>query len=188
MDDQLWVFGYGSLMWRPGFEFEERCEALMHGVHRRLCIYSHVHRGTPEKPGLVLGLDKGGKCRGIGYRVSASRRQATLDYLREREQVTMVYKEVWRNMVVRRTGGGHRVRALVYVVDQSHEQYAGKRTARELLPFVLQGHGKGGPCIDYIAATLEHIREQGFSDPHMEEVLALACSAAVSGGQSVEQR
>jgi cation transport regulator ChaC len=74
----------------------------------------------------------------------------------------MVYKEVWRNMVVRRTGGGHRVRALVYVVDQSHEQYAGKRTARELLPFVLQGHGKGGPCIDYIAATLEHIREQGF--------------------------
>jgi cation transport regulator ChaC len=61
MDDHLWVFGYGSLMWRPGFDFEERCEALMHGVHRRLCIYSHVHRGTPEKPGMVLGLDKGGQ-------------------------------------------------------------------------------------------------------------------------------
>jgi cation transport protein ChaC len=84
-------------------------------------------------------------------------------------------------MVVRRTGGGHRVRALVYVVDQSHEQYAGKRTAQELLPFVLQGHGKGGPCIEYIASTLEHIREQGFTDPHMEEVLALA-EPARSGG------
>lgn len=185
MSDPLWVFGYGSLMWRPGFEFQERCQALMHGVHRRLCIYSHVHRGTPEKPGMVLGLDRGGKCRGIGYRVAPQDRDRTIRYLREREQVTMVYKERWRDMVVRRESGVEKVRALVYVVDQRHAQYAGKRSAEELLPFVLQGHGKGGPCVEYIASTLDHIREQGFTDHHMEEVLALAMQAH-SGRKSGE--
>ncbi len=187
MDEPLWVFGYGSLMWRPGFEFEERCEAVMHGVHRRLCIYSHVHRGTPDKPGMVLGLDRGGRCRGIGYRVAPQLREDTIAYLRAREQVTMVYRERWRPMLVRRETGPERVQALVYEVDQSHAQYAGKRTADELLPYVLQGHGKGGPCIEYIASTLDHIREQGMSDHHLEEVLALAEAAlADSGGKPGE--
>lgn len=183
MTDPLWVFGYGSLMWRPGFAFEERCEAVMHGVHRRLCIYSHVHRGTPDKPGMVLGLDRGGTCRGIGYRVAPGRRDETIAYLREREQVTMVYKEQWRDMVVQRASGRERVRALVYVVDQQHGQYAGKRAAQELLPFVLQGHGKGGPCIEYIASTLDHIREQGMNDHHLEEVLKLALAARAESGR-----
>src|SRR5438309_829772 len=93
--EDLWVFGYGSLMWRPGFEFEEQSPALVRGFHRSLCIFSHVHRGTPEKPGLVLGLDRGGACRGVGFRVAADRRHDTLAYLREREQVTTVYREVW---------------------------------------------------------------------------------------------
>lgn len=183
MSGPLWVFGYGSLMWRPGFEFEKRLPAVMHGVHRRLCIYSHVHRGTPEKPGMVLGLDRGGRCRGIGYRVAPHRRDETIAYLREREQVTMVYKEKWRPMQVQREGGPEQVNALVYVVDQTHSQYAGKRTAQELLPFVLQGHGKGGPCIEYIASTLDHIREQGMSDHHLEEVLALAQTVLAASGR-----
>ncbi|MGB5214503.1 MAG: gamma-glutamylcyclotransferase [Anderseniella sp.] len=176
MSADFWVFGYGSLMWRPGFEFEERSGAVMHGVHRRLCIYSHVHRGTPDKPGMVLGLDRGGSCRGIGYRVAASRRDDTIAYLREREQVTMIYKERWRDMLVDRDGSPHKVSALVYLVDQDHVQYAGKRSAQDLLPYVLQGHGKGGPCIDYIASTLEHIEELGFRDRHLSEVLTLARS------------
>ena len=78
MDEGFWVFGYGSLMWRPGFEFVERRKAIMYGVHRRLCIYSHVHRGTPEQPGLVLGLDKGGGLAwgsGIGLRLTNARIQ-----------------------------------------------------------------------------------------------------------------
>ena len=176
MTEEFWVFGYGSLMWRPGFEFEERCGAIMHGVHRRLCIYSHVHRGTPEKPGLVLGLDRGGACRGVGYRVANSRRDATIEYLREREQVTMIYKECWREMKVERDSGRQKVSALVYLVDQTHMQYAGRRSAEDLLPFVLQGHGKGGPCIEYIASTLDHIEELGFKDVHLSEVLTLARS------------
>ena len=93
--DDLWVFGYGSLMWRPGFAFEERADALIHGLHRALCVRSFVHRGTRQQPGLVLGLDQGGACRGVAFRVTATRRAETLAYLREREQVTSVYIEIW---------------------------------------------------------------------------------------------
>ena len=82
----LWVFGYGSLMWRPGFDFIDRAPARLIGLHRALCIYSHVHRGTPERPGLVLGLDRGGACRGIAFRVEAAKKDGTIAYLREREQ------------------------------------------------------------------------------------------------------
>ena len=86
----LWVFGYGSLMWRPGFEFIEQVPARLIGEHRALCVYSFDHRGTPEKPGLVLGLDRGGACRGVAFRVAEKNSAATIAYLREREQVTSV--------------------------------------------------------------------------------------------------
>src|SRR3984885_710272 len=115
----LWGFGYGLLMLRPGFAFVERVPARLIGLHRALCVYSFVHRGTPERPGLVLGLDRGGACRGIAYRVDRTARAATIAYLRAREQVTMVYREAWRDVLL----GGEperRVRALVYVTDRGH--------------------------------------------------------------------
>src|SRR5579863_5811480 len=96
-ETDLWVFGYGSLVWRPGFTFTDRQIATVRGYHRALCVYSHVHRGTPERPGLVLGLDRGGSRRGIVFRVSAEHRDATIAYLRAREQVTSVYKETYLN-------------------------------------------------------------------------------------------
>src|SRR5580704_12234670 len=96
--EDLWVFGYGSLMWRPGFDFIERTEARLAGAHRALCVYSFVHRGTPERPGLVLGLDRGGNCRGIAFRVAGAQRSRTLAYLRAREQVTAVYRECVRRV------------------------------------------------------------------------------------------
>src|ERR1700757_2876185 len=96
--EDLWVFGYGSLMWRPGFEFLEQVPARLIGEHRALCVYSFDHRGTPEKPGLVLGLDRGGACRGIAFRVAASLRDRTVDYLRSREQTANVYREVMRSV------------------------------------------------------------------------------------------
>src|SRR5579885_3263075 len=102
-NEDLWVFGYGSLMWQPGFPHLERVPARLIGLHRALCVYSFVHRGTPEKPGLVLGLDRGGACRGIAYRVAAPERDATLSYLREREQVTSVYVETFRRITLATT-------------------------------------------------------------------------------------
>src|ERR1700736_3749246 len=102
----LWVFGYGSLMWRPGFDFIEQVPARLIGEHRALCVYSFDHRGTPEKPGLVLGLDRGGACRGIAFRVRDTQRHATIEYLRSREQTTNVYREVMRSVWLDKKGGG----------------------------------------------------------------------------------
>jgi cation transport protein ChaC len=162
-DEDLWVFGYGSLMWRPGFAHVERAPARLIGLHRALCVYSFVHRGTPEKPGLVLGLDRGGTCRGIAYRVARAARTATIAYLRSREQVTMVYREAWRDVLVA-GDPERRVRALVYVVDRGHAQYAGRLDLDRQLHYVRQGHGSSGANRDYVLATVSEIEAQGFRD------------------------
>jgi cation transport protein ChaC len=162
-DEDLWVFGYGSLMWRPGFAYRERVPARLIGLHRALCVYSFVHRGTPEKPGLVLGLDRGGTCRGIAYRVDKGERPAILAYLREREQVTKVYRETMRQVLLL-SEPERRVCALVYVVDRSHPQYAGRLNLDQQLHLVRQGHGRSGPNRDYVLATVKEIEAQGCHD------------------------
>src|SRR6185312_12087302 len=131
----LWVFGYGSLIWKPGFEFVEQRPARLIGEHRSLCIYSMVHRGTPEEPGLVLGLDRGGACQGMAYRVSHNNRNAIVAYLREREQATSVYREVLRSVWLE-GGTRERVSALAYVVDRGHVQYAGRLSIERQLHLV----------------------------------------------------
>jgi cation transport protein ChaC len=165
----LWVFGYGSLMWRPGFEFIERVPARLIGEHRALCVYSFVHRGTPEKPGLVLGLDRGGACRGVAFRVAEKNRDATIAYLREREQVTSVYREVKRSVWLE-NDARQRVSALVYVVDRGHVQYAGRLSQAEQLRHVLQGHGQSGVNRDYVLATVKAIEAEGFRDQQLHRL------------------
>ncbi|MFM2444193.1 MAG: hypothetical protein RJB09_1379 [Pseudomonadota bacterium] len=166
--EDLWVFGYGSLMWRPGFEFEEQAPARVRGYHRSLCVFSHVHRGTPEKPGLVLGLDRGGTCRGVAFRVAARRRAQTLSYLREREQVTSVYREVW---LAANLADDRRVQGVAYVVDRAHPQYAGRLPLADVLPLIAQGRGISGPNVDYVRATHEHLLGEGILDPTLSFVL-----------------
>ena len=161
--EDLWVFGYGSLIWRPGFAFTERVQARLIGAHRALCVYSFVHRGTPEKPGLVLGLDRGGTCRGVAYRVAAKNRAATLAYLREREQVTSVYRECVRPVTLldhRQT----RVRAVCYMVDRGHVQYAGRLGLDEQIHLVRQGHGASGQNRDYVIETVRALESLGLRD------------------------
>jgi cation transport protein ChaC len=158
-----WIFAYGSLMWRPGFAFAERAPARLIGLHRALCVYSFVHRGTPEKPGLVLGLDRGGACRGIAYRIGQTAWADTVAYLRAREQVTMVYREAWRPIALDGKPA-RRVRALVYIVDRSHPQYAGRLDIERQLHLVRQGHGHSGANRDYVLATVSEIEAQGFRD------------------------
>jgi cation transport protein ChaC len=163
------VFGYGSLMWRPGFEFIEQIPARLIGEHRALCVYSFDHRGTPEKPGLVLGLDRGGACRGIAFRVAPGQRRHTVQYLREREQTTNVYREVMRSVWLENEAR-QRVSALAYVVDRGHVQYAGRLSLAEQLRYVTQGHGRSGNNRDYVLATVKSIEAQGFRDAQLHQL------------------
>src|ERR1700760_1396447 len=167
--EDLWVFGYGSLMWRPGFEFLEQVPARLIGEHRALCVYSFDHRGTPEKPGLVLGLDHGGACRGLAFRVAAKQREATVEYLRAREQTTNVYREVMRSVWLD-NAARQRVSALAFVVDRGHVQYAGRLSLAEQLRHVQQGHGRSGVNRDYVLATVKSIEAQGFRDPQLHQL------------------
>ena len=167
--EDLWVFGYGSLMWRPGFEFLEQLPARLIGEHRALCVYSFDHRGTPEKPGLVLGLDRGGACRGIAFRVAAKRRDEVIGYLRGREQTTHVYREVMRSVWLENEPRD-RVSALAYVVDRGHVQYAGRLSLQDQLRYVRQGHGRSGNNRDYVLETVRSIEAQGFRDPQLHQL------------------
>jgi glutathione-specific gamma-glutamylcyclotransferase len=164
--EDLWVFGYGSLIWKPGFEHVERMPARMIGLHRSLCVYSFVHRGTPEKPGLVLGLDRGGACRGIAYRVTAKKRAATLAYLREREQATSVYLERVRTAWL--AGNPEKpVNAVCYIVDRSHQQYAGRLSITEQTHIVRQGHGGSGNNREYVLETVNALEALGMRDKEL---------------------
>jgi cation transport protein ChaC len=157
----LWVFGYGSLMWRPGFAFAERLPARLAGWHRALCVYSHLYRGTEEAPGLVLGLDRGGSCRGVAFRVAGAKAAATIAYLRERELVTYVYRELVRPVVL---ADGRRVPAVFYAADRGHAQYAGALSRAERLALVARGVGVSGPNRDYVLNTLAHLDGMGVRD------------------------
>ncbi len=179
----LWVFGYGSLLWRPGFEFVEKVPARVTGLHRSLCIYSFVHRGTPERPGLVLGLDRGGACRGMAFRVAPEHRDATVEYLREREQATAVYLEVLRNVTLLGQPE-RRVEALTYVVDRGHAQYAGKLSVEQRLHLIRQGHGRSGPNREYVLATVAELEALGCRDQELH-VLAERLKATGAGHDPV---
>jgi glutathione-specific gamma-glutamylcyclotransferase len=166
--EQFWIFGYGSLMWRPGFDYLRSEPALVHGCHRSLCVFSHVHRGTPEEPGLVLGLDRGGSCHGMAFEIAPGRWDDTIAYLRAREQVTSVYVE--KRKTVSLLTSGSRIKATTYVVDRTHVQYAGVLGDDDLVKHVTRGRGISGHCIDYVISTLNHLRDMKIHDPALERL------------------
>ena len=163
----FWVFGYGSLMWRPGFAHVETHRARLFGYRRALCVASFVHRGTPERPGLVLGLDRGGSCLGLAFRVPGDLEAEVLAYLRERELVTNVYLE--RRLPVR-LDDGRAVTAVTYIVDREHQQYAGALDAAEAARRVNGAVGRSGANEDYVLNTLEHLKGLGIRDHWLEGV------------------
>jgi glutathione-specific gamma-glutamylcyclotransferase len=173
----LWVFGYGSLMWRPGFDVLERVPARLMGLHRALCVFSFVHRGTPEKPGLVLGLDRGGMCRGIAYRVAAAKREGTIAYLRGREQVTRVYLETMRGIELE-DEARRQVRALTYIVDRGHVQYAGRLSVEQSVHYVRQGRGRSGNNRDYVIETVRALEALGYRESDLHRI-----AEGLKGGQ-----
>jgi cation transport protein ChaC len=172
--DAVWVFGYGSLMWRPGFAYEDRRIARLHGYHRHFCVWSHRYRGSPRVPGLVLGLDRGGSCRGVAYRIAPDQAEAVLAYLHEREMITGVYRPSRLAMTVAGGASAHpRIVAQTYVVDRAHPQYAGALSEPELAALVIQGVGTAGPCHEYLVNTVGHLQDLGIPDRRLERMLAM---------------
>ena len=171
-DRDLWVFGYGSLMWRAGFDYEEARHARLTGYRRCFCIYSVHHRGSMSRPGLVLGLDRGGACEGIAYRVAAANAAETVRYLRAREQVNGVYREAHLPIALIE-GPRREVMALTYIVERAHPSYAGR------LPLALQarlirgGRGLSGNNLDYLISTLRHLSELGIRERELERLLSV---------------
>ena len=167
MNGPMWVFAYGSLMWRPGFDAAECQPALLRGLHRCFCVVSHVHRGTPEQPGLVAGLDLGGACRGLALRVHEGEETTVLDYLRAREQPTMVYRETTRRVEfvdLQSQSGGGEARALCFVVDRGHHQYSGPLSLDQQARLVRSGVGRSGRSIDYLEEMVSCLAELGIRD------------------------
>ena len=165
----FWVFGYASLMWKPGFDFVEKRRARLFGFHRSLCITSYEHRGTRERPGLVMGLDRGGSCVGVAFQVAGTLHEPVMAYLRARELVTNVYLERTGSIVLE---DGRHTQAVAYVADRAHGQYAGRLSVEEAVERVCGAVGGMGPNEDYVINTADHIRTLGIRDHWLEQVVA----------------
>ena len=163
-----WVFGYGSLIWRPGFAYRRAVPALLRGVHRSLCVYSHRHRGTPERPGLVFGLVRGGACRGVAFEVECRDWAEAHAYLAAREMDRGVYRESMRRVTLE---DGESVVALAFIVDERHVQYAGRLEIAEQARLVRSGRGESGPNHEYVLETARHLERLGIRDRHLSELV-----------------
>lgn len=166
MTADLWVFAYGSLMWKPGFAYAEMRRATLPGYVRRFCLDSITYRGTPEFPGLVLALDEepGASCEGVAYRVPAESRAEVHEYLRKRELVTYSYIEKFLPLDL---DDGARVEALAYVMDRSHRQYRGGLTPAQQAEVIAHAVGPAGPNAEYLENTVSHLNLMGVEDAEM---------------------
>jgi cation transport protein ChaC len=176
----FWVFGYGSLMWHPGFPHLEVRPAHLYGYHRHFCVFSHHYRGTKKRPGLVLGLDRGGSCHGLAYRVPAAESEEVVEYLHEREMATYAYDPRWLHL---RTRAGP-VTAAAFVVDRGHKQYAGRLPLDQVAGMIAQGTGDRGSCLQYLENTVRHLEALGLSDPTLKRLLRLVLARREDAGQT----
>jgi glutathione-specific gamma-glutamylcyclotransferase len=168
----LWIFGYGSLMWRPGFDYVEAARARLVGYRRCFCIVSTNHRGTAARPGLVLGLDRGGACDGVAYRVVPEKARAVADYLRVREQVNGVYREAL--VPVTLAEPAHReVLAQAYIVERAHPSYVGRLSLRHQANLIRGARGISGANLDYLINTLAHLDQLGIAEAELTRILTL---------------
>ena len=167
----MWVFGYGSLLWNPGFEVAEQVLAGLDGYHRSFCMRSIHHRGTVAAPGLVLALDEaaGAGCDGVAFRVAPGQEAATLTYLRERELVSSAYLERELDVV---GVDGRVLRAVTYVIDAVHDQYCGGIALEEQAQIIAQAVGGRGPNTEYLWNTVDHLAGLGIADPDLEWLAA----------------
>jgi cation transport protein ChaC len=180
--NDLWVFGYGSLLWNPGFPVAEARVARLHDWHRSFCMSSIHHRGTPENPGLVLALDRatGAHCDGLGFRVEARYAAQTIDYLRERELISSAYLETRVAITLRHCGTRHED-VLTYVIDADHEQYRGDLSLEAQARIIATARGGRGPNDEYLFNTAAHLAELGLADSDLDWLAARVRSLTSRG-------
>lgn len=174
----FWVFGYGSLLWKPGFEFVERRLATLDGFSRSFCMSSIHYRGTADDPGLVLALDPedGCECHGVGFRVAAEIAVDTMAYLRERELISSAYLEQQHEIRFR---DGHSAEAVCYVINRDHVQYKGGLSLQDQAAIISKAAGSAGPNSEYLHNTVAHLGELGIGDSELEELAAMVGQAAI---------
>jgi glutathione-specific gamma-glutamylcyclotransferase len=170
---ELWIFGYGSLMWRPGFAYVERAPALLAGYHRSFCITSTHHRGSPERPGLVLGLDRGGICEGIAYRIASEHAVNVKTYLRARELVNGVYREALAPLRLL-DGSDRTIRAIAYIVERAHPSYAAPMALTRQAMMIRGARGLSGDNLDYLVNTVRHLQASGIRERKLERLVTVA--------------
>lgn len=156
----VWVFGYGSLIWNPAFHYSEQCIGVVNGYHRQFCLWTHLGRGSPDCPGLVLGLERGGSCRGVAFRMAPEDAAHELEILWRREMVTGAYLPRW--VTVR--AGDRRVRAIAFTINRAHGRYAGRLDEAQIVEVLATAAGRLGPCADYLFNTVRHLDELGLPD------------------------
>jgi cation transport protein ChaC len=179
----IWIFAYGSLMWRPDMPFAEAQPARLTGYHRSFCIYSTYHRGDPARPGLVLGLDRGQVCDGIAYRVATSDAGRVVEQLRKRELIYGVYREAVVPVLL--TGETHRqVRAIAFIVERAHPSYAAALPLAEQVQLIRSARGVSGTNLDYLINTARHLRELAIRERVIERTLTLAGSFLAHGAEA----
>lgn len=169
MNGVNWIFGYGSLLWDPGFHPEETAKARLTGFARSFCLLSTRYRGTEEEPGLVLGLDEaeGAICSGLALRIADRDHDEVMAYLHAREMDTGAYRET---IVPLALEDGRRIKALAYVMRRDHEQYAGGLCLQEQARIIARAHGGRGPNADYLFNTTRHLAQIGLTDDALEQL------------------
>jgi cation transport protein ChaC len=162
--EEIWVFGYGSLMWNPGFEWDKKKVATVYGYHRSFCLWSRINRGTPESPGLVLTLEQGGSCRGLAFRLAKRHDRDELSRLWTREMSMGSYRPRWLEC----RSGGESFEALAFVVNRRCTGYAGKLPLETMVHTIATAHGKYGPCCEYLFRTESALHEHGIRDERVK--------------------
>ena len=164
----VWLFGYGSLIWNPAFHFIERRTGTIFGYHRRFCLWTHLGRGCPKQPGLVLGLERGGSCRGVLYRVAPEAVASELEIVWRREMLSGAYLPRWTTA---HTDRGP-VPVLAFVINHAHERYAYYLPDETVAETIARAEGFLGPCADYLINTVDHLAELGIHDRPLERLRA----------------
>jgi cation transport protein ChaC len=162
----VWVFGYGSLIWNPAFHFSDRVVGTVYGFHRRFCLWTHLGRGCPERPGLVLGLERGGSCRGVAYHIAQGAVLEELDIVWRREMLSDAYVPRWVDVRAPMAT----VRAITFTINHAHERYARDLSDEEVATAIAGASGFLGACADYLINTVDHLAELGIHDRPLERL------------------